>query len=1030
MDESANGHLDPLKMPHIRYKKLHADNNPDFEGELTLVEDNSRNESSRLLEDNNSGDESSSTQEDLGTSISGNVPGTAWDRGSSLSLLSNLSEHHTASDSEDKIVAPKPEELLNVVSKPYGSLESFSSAQSLIILDGEEEETQSLHQTHCAVEMDDPLSTTQETTAVKEEDTSSWKQSAGSAGGATQLSAVHVQVLTGRPGERVMVEPTGNGDKGDISASDVVPLILEDDSPPPHNEKFSISTNSSGVGDGDPLGYDIFARSIAEIVTDQGTEMPLTVGVYGEFGMGKTHLLGQVKDKVNKMIKNKREEHEEYHRGEVDGLKQNQKRKRKQDQQKAQFPVVLFSNLLVTFVLFLIATVVCAVYEIVAWEAILIFAILFFVALLATLVHAYRRNIQRWCTKRIPFLQKANPMYWMVGVYLDWVEPPVMSKTPRAQRYEVIWVDFNAWEFSGCKVLWAGIVTTLCDAIEAKIGATPARFYRVIKSQVEGWKGGKKSLIQCGWFKILLAVVLGVILSSLVGIFVLVEGTKHINTLIATVSQVLGLGIVVNIKSYFKVAKNLVKSQKDVLNSQMKKPDFADQLGFMSEVKAEVKTVTSLLRFLEHVTGIQYRVIIMVDDLDCCPGDRVVGVLEAMNILLSDEGANFVSIIAMDPTIVVNCLESRLKDIMINNASGYEYLKRIVHVPVCLPEPNVGNRRDLFRDVVRGKPGIIMSEIPSSKSPGKISFKAGSKARQKLLIDSQGRWSRKCLSALPDAPRDLGIQDGVHGIQDGGQGIQDGGHEFQGDSYEIETGSGEFQNGGHQSRDGDPIDLAKAVNGFLTKLGTKAANQQDQADGKFNIDFLGDVIQVIVQDDDDDDINDIMFYVHGNAHHIANIYHVLRMTVKVLKHRKLLQFVTPRQVASWVVLAEQWPYRLSWVLQFVEDSQQKESIRQRSQMMTDDNELNRRLSLLESTVSGHASLFRLFETVKREMSRVDAKEFARLNNLDGDPEMFELLLLESRMTVQEMMTLLPCTINLDWSIQRRIAVARSLNVGE
>ncbi|XP_035671122.1 uncharacterized protein LOC118412398 [Branchiostoma floridae] len=1029
MDESTKGHLDPLKIPHVRYKKLHADNNPDFEGELTLVEDNPGDET-RLLEDNNSGDESSSTQEDLGTSITGNVTGTAWDRGSNLSLLSNLSEHHT-SDSEDKIVAPKQEDLQNGVAKPYGSLESFSSAQSLIFLEGEEEETQSPLQTHCAVEMDNPLVATNETMAVKEDETSSWKQSTGSVCGATQLSAVHVQVLTGRPGERVTVEPTGNGHIDHISTSDKGPTIQEDDSPPEDYErKFSVETNSSEVGGKDPLGYDIYARSIAEIVTDEGTEMPLTVGVYGEFGMGKTHLLGQVKDKINKMIKNKKEEHEEYHKGEVDGLKQNQKRKRKQDQQETQFPVFIFANLLVTFVLFLIATVVCAFYGLVAWEAILIFTILFFVALVATLVHAYRRNIQNWCTKRIPLLQKANPMYWMVGVYLDWVEPPVMSKTPRTQRYEVIWVDFNAWEFSGCKVLWAGIVTTLCDAIEAKIGATPARFYRVIKSQVECWKGGKKSLIQCGWFKILLAVVLGVILSSLVGIFVLVEGTKHINTLIATVSQVLGLGIVVNIKSYFKVAKNLVKSQKDVLNSQMKKPDFADQLGFMSEVKAEVKTVTSLLRFLEHVTGIQYRVIIMVDDLDCCPGDRVVGVLEAMNILLSDEGANFVSIIAMDPTIVVNCLESRLKDIMINNASGYEYLKRIVHVPVCLPEPNVGNRRDLFRDVVRGKPGIIMSELPSSKSPGKISFKAGSKARQKLLIDSQGRWSRKCLSALPDSPRDLGIQDGVHGIQDGGQGIQDGGHEFQGDSYEIETGSGEFQNGGHQSQDGDPIDLAKAISGSLTKSGTKEDNQRDQVDGKFNIDFLGDVIQVIVQDDDDDDINDIMFYVHGNAHHIANIYHVLRMTVKVLKHRKLLQFVTPRQVASWVVLAEQWPYRLSWVLQFVEDSQQKESIWQRSQVMTDDNELNRRLSLLEPTVSGHDSLFRLFKTVKREMSRVDAKEFARLNNLDGDPEMFELLLLESKMTVQEMMTLLPCTINLDWSIQRRIAVARSVIIGE
>ncbi|XP_066270848.1 kinase D-interacting substrate of 220 kDa B-like [Branchiostoma lanceolatum] len=887
------------------------------------------------------------------------------------------------------------------------------SASSVFVLDEKETESPS-QQPHRTVEMNDPLSTAHNTAAVKEEETR--KKSASSVCGATQLAAVHEQAGTGRPGERVDAEPTGNGDISHINSSGVVPVILEDDLPERKEKKSSPSRNgtSSSGGDGDPLGYDIYARSIAEIVTDERTEMPLTVGVYGDFGMGKTHLLGQVKDEVNGVIEKKREAHKEYIKGEVDGLKQNLKRKKKQNQ-KTEFPIVPFCNLLVAFLLLLIATIVCAVHAQAAWKALLIFTVLAFVALPATLIHAFGRNIRKWCSKRIPLLQKANPMYWMVGVYLDWVEPPVMSETPQAERYEV-----RCTTTAYANILVLSILS--------------------FQGQVEGWGGGKKSLLQCAWFKFLLAAVLVVILSSLVGIFVLVDGTQQITALIATVSQVMGLGVVVNIKNFFNVAKNLVKSQKDALQSQMKKPDFADQLGFMSEVKAEVQTVTSLLRFLEHVTGVQYRVIIVVDDLDCCPGDRVVGVLEAMNILLSDKGANFVSIVAMDPKIVVNCLESRLTDIMINNSSGYEYLKRIVDVPVCLPEPSVGNRRELLRTVVRGNPaGIITSEYPSSRAPGKISFYAGSKARQRLLIDSQGRWSRKCLSALPDAPRDLQIQNGVHGIQDGGHQIQDGGHQIQDGGHQIQDGSHQIQDGGHQIRDGGqqiqdgaykfkdggPDDLAKAMNGLLPKnVGTKKVN------GELNIDFLGDVIQIIVQDDDDDDFNDIMFYVKGNAHHIASIYHVLRMTVQVLKHRRHLQFLSPRQVASWVVLAEQWPYRLSWVLQFVEDSQQNERIIQRSRMVTSDNELNRRLSLLEPTsaVSGNARLFEVFQMVKGEMSRVDGKEFARLNNLDGDPEMFELLLLESRFTVQDMMTLLPCTINLDWSIQRRIAVARSLTV--
>ncbi|XP_019622721.1 PREDICTED: uncharacterized protein LOC109468822 [Branchiostoma belcheri] len=1097
MAEHSKRQLDPWKMPDIRYKKMFADNNQGDPGnEWTLGEDNFYGDESRLLrEDNNSGNESSSAEEDPGTSSTARLKKTNWDKGSNYSLLSNLSERETSSDFEDKTVdhlsgsktssilygeikteahlseegetssifenktevppsehgtssdfgdktvVPKEQDhsLESYPARARSPLESWSSAHSLISVD-EKATASPSQQTHFAVEMDSPLSKTRDATVVKEEQ-GSWKQSRSSLDSSTRLDTGNVQASTGRSRERVSKELTGNGY---IRTSDVVPVILDDDFPGGREKKESVPSTSAGPREGagrDPLGYDIFARSIAEVVTDERTEMPLTVGVYGEFGMGKTHLLGQVKDEVDAMIEKKKTDYQDYYKGEVDGMKQNRKRKQVTET-NTRFPVVRFSGLIVVFLLLLIATVVCAVYNQTGWKALLVCTVLAFVVLVASVNHAYGKSIRRCCGKRISALQRASHMHWMVGVYMDWLEPPVMSETPQAERYEVIWVHFNAWEFSGCKVLWAGIVTTLCDAIEAKIGATPARFYRVIKGQVEGWSGtSKKPLLRCAWFQVLLAVVLGVILSTLVGIFVLEEGTQQLTALISAGSNLLGLGIVVNIKSFFKIAKNLLKSQKDVLKSQMKKPDFAEQLGFMSQVKGEVQTVTSLLRFLEHVTGVQYRVIIVVDDLDCCPGDRVVDVLQAMNILLSDQEANFVSIVAMDPKIVVNCLESHLTETIINNYSGYEYLKRIVHVPVCLPEPNVGNRRDLLREVVRGKPGIITSEYPSATSPGRISFKAGSKARQKLLIDSQGQWTRKCLSALPDAQGDLEVQDGDRKIQDGGRvarkclsalleapsdlEIQDGGREFEDGGREIQDGDHVFQDGDHVFQGAD--DQANAANRCL-----KGADSafEDGVNGDLNMDFLGDVIQVMVQDDDDDDINDIMFYVRGNAHHITDIYHVLGMTVKVLKHKKHLQFVSPRQVASWVVLAEQWPYRLSWVLQFVEDSQQNESIRERSRMMITDLESTRRLSLLGPAVSKNASLFKVFEKVKLEMARVDAKDFARLNNLDADPEMFELLLVESRFTVQDMMTLLPCTINLDWSIQRRIAVARSLAARE
>ncbi|XP_078578019.1 kinase D-interacting substrate of 220 kDa B-like [Branchiostoma floridae x Branchiostoma japonicum] len=851
----------------------------------------------------------------------------------------------------------------------------------------------------------------------------------------------------GSPGVRFTSTPTGSGDTEPISISNVIADFQEVINEIPIRETPLSSGSSQALSPlrwdthlptaartGDPLGYDIYARSIAEIVTDEMTEMPLTVGIYGGWGMGKTYLLGKMKEMVDEIIGKKRREHERYVEGEVDGLEQNKSRV-----QKTRFPTALFSVLLALFLLSLAATVACAFHFDRVWVVFLVGTVTAFVLLVATLLYGFRRQIQGFCTERVPLLQKSNPMHWMVGIYLEWVKPPNMDEKPQHNnlQYEVIWVHFNAWEFSGCKVLWAGIVTTLCDAIEGKVGSRPTRFFRVIQGQLNG--GKKKALFRRAWFKLLLSAVGVVILVVIVLILVFSGGAAEldkfmqgpqIKAIIGSITGFLGLGIVVHLRKGVDMVKNMAKSQKEKLDAQMKKPDFAEQLGFMSEVKSEVQTVTSLLRFLERVMGIQYRVIIVVDDLDCCPGDRVVGVLEAMNILLSDEESNIISIVAMDPKIIVNCLESRLTDTITNNSSGYEYLKRIVQFPVCLPEPSVADRRKLLYTVVDGKSGILIRKFVSVKT-GRISFKAGTKARQMFQKDAMGQTSTKgrpsLWTALPDAPFGLENQDGSH------QGVrkQDGGNK------DVPNQDGDTQEGPtapllSTTQQLDEVDAAERM--FKAALKTQVSThellnnfRQDVVSESYK-DYLGDVIQALDDDDGDAD-NDIMPYIHGNALHITSLYHILRMTVKVLRHRQLLQCITPRQVASWVILVEQWPYRISWVLQYVEDCQQKDRIRRRChQAAGQDGQSSRLCEEGKNEISNDTALDYVFDKVKPEMTQVDPDGFRRLNNLDGDPEMFELLLTESKFTVKDLMNLLPCTINLDYSIQRRIATARELFV--
>ena len=63
---------------------------------------------------------------------------------------------------------------------------------------------------------------------------------------------------------------------------------------------------------------------------------------------------------------------------------------------------------------------------------------------------------------------------------------------------------------------------------------------------------------------------------------------------------------------------------------------------------------------MSRVYGVEYRVLLVIDDLDRCQGDRIMSVLQAVSLLLDGdgmEGSPFISILAIDPRIVLSAIE-------------------------------------------------------------------------------------------------------------------------------------------------------------------------------------------------------------------------------------------------------------------------------------------------------------------------------------------------------------------------------------
>lgn len=101
-----------------------------------------------------------------------------------------------------------------------------------------------------------------------------------------------------------------------------------------------------------------------------------------------------------------------------------------------------------------------------------------------------------------------------------------------------------------------------------------------------------------------------------------------------------------------------------------------------------------LLRVVRTIEGVDYKVVILINDLDRCPLPKIKSLLESVHILLSNQNSPFISIVAVDPKLAELafqvCLDKPqvldkphlLQEIKVKE----KYLDKIINVPFYLPK--------------------------------------------------------------------------------------------------------------------------------------------------------------------------------------------------------------------------------------------------------------------------------------------------------------------------------------------------------
>ncbi|NXG90010.1 NKPD1 protein, partial [Stercorarius parasiticus] len=503
-----------------------------------------------------------------------------------------------------------------------------------------------------------------------------------------------------------------------------------------------------------------------------------------------------------------------------------------------------------------------------------------------------------------------SPEGWgllLVLWYLAFYKPIITESHLRRKNIEFIFIRFSAWQYAGCDKLWAGLVTTLCDSIRHHFGALPLSVYHVMGTRPRFASGfsQKEWVLKTGtclklWGMLfVLAAGLSILLVAL-----LVPGIKDhqaLKVVGSAVTSLSGSGLALGA---FSILKNLLISEKQKIERLTNSEKFTSQLGFMSKVRNEVEVLVDFLSFMEIFERRRLRVVLEITSLDICYPEKVAGVLNAMNTLLSEANTPFIFILAVDPSVIVPCLEQTgcMKGLADN---GYLYLNRTVTLPFSIPEMGARSRLRFLEAAIQTREDLMY----------------------RIITSNVERRRAKC-QAVPAAP----------------------------------------------SRQEADAEAVRCIHEAFRCL--------------------------------HDSTDPLARYLPTSGAHVRRIVNTIPITLRLLLHRAGTPGTpSPRAAAAWVVLADQWPCRLSWALQCLEDAWQSRP--------TPD--------------FGARSLWSIFQENVGELSSL-RQPLHNVLSLDGDPELFQTFLASDfPFTARDARAFLGVTVNLDHSIRHKMGLLRGLD---
>ena len=279
------------------------------------------------------------------------------------------------------------------------------------------------------------------------------------------------------------------------------------------------------------------------------------------------------------------------------------------------------------------------------------------------------------------------------------------QRTEARRYFQVIW--FNAWKFANEDELWAALLQEVLRQIKVK--ATGGERLRI------KWQLWKRSI---DWNSSTRDVARKLLPTT--GKLILAAGLAYLGGQVATwaVSSRYGVQIgqtagavgalltgLLPVSAWLRA--NIVTPAADIdFDKYRKKASYKDHLTFLADFSKEFREVTEIAR------GKNNPLVLMLDDLDRCLPEKAISVLEAIKLFISED-APVVFLIGADQEFIERAIEVKYEKLIARDDPnlerrerfsrlGREYLEKIVQLSFHLPpiEETLIDRfiDDVFKD--------------------------------------------------------------------------------------------------------------------------------------------------------------------------------------------------------------------------------------------------------------------------------------------------------------------------------------------